>query len=271
MIQHATFPQNNQTTDGSGNATFTMTTTTPGTDEINLYDSNGPTTFSDWFTVTFYDASKGCSNVPAAPVLSSVVSNSNNSATLTWTDSADPVSNYLVSYGIASKSYIYGDPNVGGQGTTSFTIGALAGNKKYYFAVGASNNCGASGLSNEVSVIVNPIPATPAPTVAPTPTDSGQADTPIPTAMALTDLPTPTDSGQAATPTPAPQDVNSTFRDLGIGVIAAGVVLVGSVLSFQIIRKKNRIPPMRSNPPQIPLNTPSSQPPPINNIPQQPY
>ena len=32
----ATFPQNNQTTDGSGNATFTITSTTAGTDEINF-------------------------------------------------------------------------------------------------------------------------------------------------------------------------------------------------------------------------------------------
>lgn len=31
----ATFPQNNQTTDGSGNATFTIASTTAGTDEIS--------------------------------------------------------------------------------------------------------------------------------------------------------------------------------------------------------------------------------------------
>ena len=155
----------------------------------------------------------------------------------------------------------------------------LAGDKKYYFAVAATNNCGRSGLSNEVSAVVNPVPSTPAPTVEPT-------DTPNDTSAAAvvsdnpTDTPIPTDT---PTPAPAAQDTNSTFRNLGIGVVAAGILVIGIVFIAQKTNKKNRIPPMRNNPPQ-PFNPPMGgnfpqQPqPPIqmpqsggNNIPQQPY
>lgn len=245
----ATFPQNNQTTDSNGNATFTMATTTPGTDQINLFDSTNNVTFTNWFTVTFYDASKGCQNVPAAPILSSAVSNSNNTATLTWVDSPNPVTNYLVSYGIASKNYVYGDSNVGAQGTTSFVVKALNGNTKYYFAVSANNNCGTSGFSNEVSVVVQPIPATPAPTMEPT---TSPAMTPAPDLAVVpvdtsTDTPTPT-----ALPVASGGDINTTFRNLGIGVVAAGIVVIGSVFAIQMIKKrKNRVPPIKDNPPSI--------------------
>ena len=232
---------NNQTTDGSGNATFTIKSTTAGTTKVTLKDNTNAATFTDWFTVNFYDSSKGCSNVPAAPVLSSVVSNSNNTATLTWVDSANPVSNYLVSYGIASKNYVYGDSNIGSQGTTGFTIGSLTGNKTYYFAVAANNNCGASGFSNEISVIVKPIPSTAAPTVVPTTasivTTTVVSDTP-------TDVPTPTDT---PTPTPVAQDTNTTFRNLGIGILALGIVIIGSIFVIQKMKKKNRIPPIGGN------------------------
>ena len=261
----ATFPQNNQTTDGNGNATFTIATTTAGTDQLTLYDSTNNVTFgTDWgLTAIFYDVSKGCQNSPPAPVLSSVVSDSNNTATLTWTDSADPVSNYLVSYGIATGSYIYGDPNIGAQGTTSFTVGALTGGKKYYFTIAATNNCGRSGLSNEISAIINPIPATPSPTPVPTVEPTTAPDI---TTVTATDTPTdiPTDTPM---PTAAPvQNTNSTFRDLGIGVAALGVILIISVFVIQLIKKKNRIPPIGGNTPQIPFSNPPSQ----GNIPQQP-
>lgn len=233
----ATFTQNNQTTDGSGNATFTVATTTPGDVKVTLYDSTNNVTFTDWFTLAFYDASKGCANVPAAPVLSSVVSNSNNTATLNWTDSANPVSNYLISYGTSTGKYIYGNPNVGSQGTISYTIGSLAGNKKYYFVVAASNNCGISSFSNEISAVVKPIAstATPVPIIRPTVTPAS-----TPTALVTdiaTNIPEPTDT---ATPTPSNKNVNSTFRILAIVIIGVGVLLIGSVFIFQKIKTKKR-------------------------------
>jgi hypothetical protein len=254
---------NPQTTDGSGNATFTITSTTAGTTNVTLTDNTNAQTFTDWFTVNFYDASKGCSNVPATPVLSSVISNSNNTATLTWVDSADPVSNYLVSYGIASKNYVYGDSNIGSQGTTSFTVGSLSGNKKYYFAVAANNNCGASGFSNEVSAVVNPIPSTPTSTIEPTSTPDVTSAIVTDT---QTDVPAPTDT---PTPVPVAQDTNTTFRNLGIGILALGVVIIGSIFVIQKMKKKTRIPPMGGN--SFQGQNPSIVNPPVeNNIPQNP-
>ena len=261
----ALFPQNNQTTDSNGNATFSVTTTTPGGVKITLFDSTNNVTFPDWFTVTFYDVAKGCSNVPPAPVLSSVVSNSDNKATLTWVNSANPVSNYLISYGTATKNYIYGNTNVGPQGTTSTTVGSLAGGKKYYFVVAANNNCGTSGFSNEVSAIVNPVPATVAPTVKPTTEPAIVTPTATPITTFVTNESTNTSQEVVDSPTPAPttSDVNSTFMYLGIGIIAAGVIVISGVFIFQKIKNKNKIPP---------LSPPTISPPMYGNIPptQQP-
>lgn len=228
---------NPQTTDGSGNVSFTITSKTSGTTNITLTDSTNSVAFTDWFSVKFNPPGFGCTNIPTAPVLTSVVSNSNNTATLIWTDSADPVSNYLISYGIASKNYIYGNTNVGSQGTTSFTVGALTGGKKYYFVVAANNNCGTSGFSNELTVVANPVPATPAPTTLPT--IAATATPKVPTFVVSA---TPPDIPQSTdTPAPAPptQDVNANFRNLGIGVVVAGILLIGSVLLFQKTKNRN--------------------------------
>ena len=230
----ASFPTNNVPTDSNGVANLTMTSTTAGTDSITLTDTTTSTPFSNWFNISFYAAatptatpSDSCSNVPPAPVLTSAISKSNNNATLTWVDVTNPVSNYTASYGTVAGKYIYGAPNIGGQGTTSFTIGSLSANKTYYFVVAATNKCGIGSFSNEVSVVVNPVPATPSPTVEPIPTSDVSAtvsDTP-------SDIPTDT-----PTPTAQPSTgLNSTFRDLGIGIIVAGVLLIGSVVVFQMI------------------------------------
>jgi hypothetical protein len=254
---------NSQTTNSNGNATFTMTSTNVGTDSItvNITDPNNSgnnTSFANWFNVTFYSATAGCSSVPAAPVLNSVTSNSDHQATLTWTDSANPVSNYLISYGITSGSYIYGDPNVGNQGITTFTIGSLAGNKKYYFVVGASNNCGASAFSNEMSVVAEPVSvaATPVPTVKPTAT---------PETLVTVSNPSPTDTPEENTETPTPepavQSGGINFKNLAIIFIVSGVVIIGLVIFLQKRGKKNppTIPPMP--PPNIPPNGPPFAPP----------
>jgi len=244
----ANFPQNNQVTDSGGSATFTMTSTTGGTDNVTMTDTSSGTTFTNWFTITFYSVASptptavaACTGVPSAPVLSSVVSNSNYNATLSWVDSADPVANYLVSYGTASGKYNYGDPNIGGQGTTSFTVGSLAGGKRYYFVVAASNACGSSSFSNEVSVVVSPAPATPVPTLEPT--------EPPESPVAISNLDVPTDTPvEIDTPTPeATAQSGFSFKNLAIALIVSGVVAIGLVFIIQKNRKKrNRtIPPLR--------------------------
>lgn len=265
----ATFPKNNQTTDSSGNASFTVATTTPGTVKITLLDSTNNVTFTDWFSLTFYDSTKGCINVPAAPVLSSVTSNSDNKVTIVWKNSADPVSNYLVSYGVETAKYIYGAPNIGAQGTTSYTVDGLTGNKKYYFVVAATNNCGRSGFSNEISVIVKPIPSTPIPTTRPTSSPAVITQTPTPVSnnvVVSLDTPEPLATMEA---TVSETDNKTKIRNLGIGIMATGFIIV--VLTFVIImfKEKNKITLITEN-----LTNPNEVilPKTDNNIPpQQPY
>lgn len=251
---------NSQTTGSNGIANFTMTSTTVGTDSItvNITDpsnSNNNKSFTNWFNVAFYSTTAGCSSVPSAPILDSVVSNSNYQATLIWTDSANPVSNYLISYGIASGKYIYGDPNVGGQGTTSFTVGSLTGNKEYYFVVAATNNCGASAFSNEMSVVAapTPAPATPVPTVEPTAT---------PENLVTISNPTPTEVVEENVETPTPEAVvqsgNPTLKNLAIIFIVSGLMIIVSLVVIIKIGKKK-------NPPTIPpITFPDN---PLNNTP----
>ncbi|MDO8515024.1 MAG: fibronectin type III domain-containing protein [bacterium] len=81
----------------------------------------------------------------SAPNLISAVAGT-NSVTLYWTEAADPVTYYLVSYGN------YGNPNVGGKGTTSYTVTHLSGGTTYTFKVRAGNGCKPGDYSNELSV-----------------------------------------------------------------------------------------------------------------------
>ena len=228
----ATFPKNDQITDVNGEATFTVATTTPGVVKISLYDSTNNIIFSDWISLTFYSTKLGCQNVPSAPILTSVISNANNMATVTWTNSANPVSNYLVSYGTTSKNYIYGNSNVGPQGTTSYTVGRLTGNKKYYFVVAANNNCGRSGFSNEMSTVVKPTSIVSAPTSFIKPLVS-----PKPTLMAISTPLVTQDPQIILQGTPEKKNVN--IRDLGIGIIAFGVLFIGIATTIQGIKNKN--------------------------------
>ncbi len=78
-----------------------------------------------------------------------------NSVTLTWNKAQDPVSYYLVTYGTSSGSQAYGNPNVGGSSTTSYTITNLSGGTTYYFRVRAGNGCAPGDYSNEASVTPN--------------------------------------------------------------------------------------------------------------------
>ncbi|MEK7127379.1 MAG: fibronectin type III domain-containing protein [Patescibacteria group bacterium] len=80
----------------------------------------------------------------SAPVLTGAVAGT-NSVTLYWTEAADPVTYYLVAYGN------YGNPNVGGKGTTSYTVTHLSGRTTYTFKVRAGNGCKPGDYSNELS------------------------------------------------------------------------------------------------------------------------
>jgi Fibronectin type III domain len=74
----------------------------------------------------------------------------NNSVTLTWLKSSNPVTYYLVTYSTIPGSQQYGNPNVGGHDTTSYTVRGLSGGITYYFKVRAGNGCMPGDFSNEL-------------------------------------------------------------------------------------------------------------------------
>lgn len=86
-----------------------------------------------------------------APTLTSAVAGT-NSVTLTWTEGAGPLTYYLIAYGTSSGSYSYGNPNIGGTGTTSYTVSNLSGGTTYYLVVRAGNGCKPGPFSGEVGV-----------------------------------------------------------------------------------------------------------------------
>lgn len=86
----------------------------------------------------------------SAPTLLSAIAGF-NSVTLTWSKAVDPVSYYLMTFGTSAGSQTYGNPNVGGKDTTSYTVNGLSGGATYYFRVRAGNGCAPGDFSNELS------------------------------------------------------------------------------------------------------------------------
>lgn len=88
----------------------------------------------------------------SAPVLTSIVAGT-NSATLYWNQAAGPLTYYLIAFGTQSGIYLYGNPNIGGPGTASYTVTNLSAGQRYYFVVRAGNDCMPGPFSNELSVV----------------------------------------------------------------------------------------------------------------------
>lgn len=144
------------TTDGAGHATFTITSLYPGTYTLNVVDTTSNTTFNGLGKVVFNSTSgtqSSCTNPSpgSSPQLTSAKAVGTNQIMLTWTKSLDPVSHYLVAYGMSSGQYQYGNPRIGGRDITSFTIDSLFPNTKYYFIIKAVNGCMPGENSNELS------------------------------------------------------------------------------------------------------------------------
>lgn len=89
-----------------------------------------------------------------APVLLGYTTTSKNQVTLTWKKALDPVTHYLISYGVKPNIPLYGNPNIGDKNTTHYTVNALSGGVTYYFRVRAINNCTPGDYSNEIAVRV---------------------------------------------------------------------------------------------------------------------
>lgn len=85
---------------------------------------------------------------PSQPSSLSAVKTSPTTVKLTW-GAVVPVTYYSISYGTDPNNFQFGVPNVGN--TTSFVIGALNPDLKYYFKVIAVNDCMPSDPSAEVT------------------------------------------------------------------------------------------------------------------------
>lgn len=90
----------------------------------------------------------------SAPVLLSAKVTGNNEVTLQWIEAQSPVSYYLVAYGYSADQMLFGNPNIGGNGTTSYRVSGLSGGLTYYFKVRAGDGCMPGDFSNSLSVSV---------------------------------------------------------------------------------------------------------------------
>lgn len=214
------------TTDVSGHALFSIRSTKAQTDNLDVTDTTANIKFYTLGKITFTIA--GCYDSPpgSTPQLVSAVAIGSNKIALTWTSAANPVNHYLVSYGLTSGQYIYGNPNVGGQGTTSYTIGSLSPGKKYYFIVQAVNGCTPGNFSNEISTTagvaaIEQIPTIDTPTKTNSDSDIAPTDTDIPT-LSPTIQPT---TAILPTQTPVSDDTKSTM----LLIISISIVVIGSI------------------------------------------
>ena len=235
--------------DGSGTpgneVQFGVCSTNAGTDTFDVSDSSGNVgSINISFQATSVtptptpEASTSCTDATpgGTPQLNSAVTNGNNQIILTWTDAPDPVSNYLISYGLESGKYIYGNPNVGGQGTTTYTVGALSPGTTYYFVVEANNGCTSGDYSNEVSATTTGSSGT---VLSANSDTSSDTSTPSVT-PSVTPNPTPTPSAVSVTPTQAVSSSGISKKIIAVFVIIV-VGIIAALGLFVYKKRKNKV------------------------------
>lgn len=246
--------------DGSGKVNISMTATTVGSVNVTVLDTSASPQVTITGSVYFYQPGSVTPTPTATPtpaagtctdpapgstaVLTSAVSAGAHSITLTWTDASNPVSYYLLSYGLSSGNYIYGNPNIGGQGTTSYTVGGLNTGTKYYFVIRAGNGCTPGNYSNELSAAPG-VTTTPTPTPGAATNTTQNLDTTTPSDQITdtpTGIPTPTQAPMV-TPTPSGGSIVGTVVAVGT---ALGVLIVVGVGAWIYInyRRRRRPPPI---------------------------
>jgi hypothetical protein len=232
-------------TDSNGNVTFTVKSNnpSPGTDTFTAADtSDNPNVLiangnsvSVTFTPSALAPDTSCADgAPGStPELVSASASGTNQIILTWTDASDPVSSYLLAFGLSPSQYIYGNPNMGGQGTTSYTVGSLNPGTTYYFAIKAVNGCNSGSFSNEVSAVAGGTP-TDAPVATQAPSDT-PPDVNTQNDVAPTDTPIQMQNVQAVdtdTPVPTPTPIAGISETKVIGYILAAILLFGGIGGF---------------------------------------
>lgn len=229
--------------DSEGHAIFKITSRSPGTYKLNVIDTTTNTAFNGLGNIIFNptDGQYPCTNpVPGStPQLTLAETLSPNRIALIWTKSSDPVSHYLVAYGLSPGQYQYGNPRIGGRDTTSFIIDSLSPNTKYYFIIKAVNGCTPGNGSNELSATTSVVTETAfTPTQSPTPKitniPSPTVTPPVSSQIPAITAPTPT----APVLTSPPQFLNETsLRKIVLLVI---IVFIISCIVLLIIWSKKK-------------------------------
>lgn len=166
------------TTDSNGQAVFTITSTNPGTFNINVTDQGTQITLTDLGQVTFTAvASSGSSssnNSSATPPCNQQaplnapnlyqVNVQNTKATLFWAPPNDTFDGYTILYGLNANTDNYSVTFPMGMttGAVSYQINALTAKAPYYFKVRANNGCATGPWSTVkgANISLSKLPAT---------------------------------------------------------------------------------------------------------------
>jgi hypothetical protein len=177
----------------------------------------------------------------SAPTLVSAVSQGVNSVTLNWTLAPNPVTYYLLTYGITPGAQTYGNPNIGSPNTTSYTVNGLSGGKTYYFRIRAGNGCAPGPYSNELSARVGGgVTVRPAagfiPEVLGASTQSSPEPTPIPAAIGKVNMVTPSYTPEPVAGSNLILGWVFTHKKVDLGIL---IVLLAVGYNTYYLRKKN--------------------------------
>lgn len=208
----------------SPTVTPTSTTTPTSSPTQTPTVTNTPTTTLTPTLTPTSTPTSGCTDpAPGSTAhLDTAESTGPHSIKLSWTAAKNPVTSYLLAYGIESGKYIYGNPNMGGSGITTYTVGGLATGKKYYFVIRAVNGCNSTEYSNEVSATAGGTNASPSPLQSVTPKRT-------PTEEEESTLET---SSEEPTETPAPTEIIAAPKEGNSSILISQIVLGGTILGF---------------------------------------
>lgn len=112
---------------------------------LTSFDLNLNFTCADSQTSTCTDS------IPAKTPTNFVAIPGQNSVTLSWSEPDDNFTYHLIAYGTDPEKFLYGNPNIGGKNTSSYTVNSLSAGTTYYFKIRTGNGCAPGPFSSIVS------------------------------------------------------------------------------------------------------------------------